>query len=296
MIGSAARPIGRLTGIGSALLLGTLLALRPPGAEAGDPALAASRAAVLHRLVAADDARLAALAAELQRAIEAGRRGSALIIEGETPPAGDLERAAEAASRSADLAVASQRADAAVDGTLRSVAPGGVTTLPAGPRRGDLVGVDGQLREAAARSGPFVARRQAAADTLQGLAATLAALRADDPATALDALRQAADARAIVAAWPDPPVVLPFWLRTTGSMLFSARRIAHAALHGDAAAARQAGQAYRRAARDARQADTALALAVSEAGASLASTPLARLADALAAVTTRRLAMASVLH
>jgi hypothetical protein len=285
-----------MAGIGSALLLGTLLALRAPGAEAGDPALAAGRAAVLHRLVAADDRQLAALAVELQRAIEAGRRGSALVIEGETPPAGDLERAAEAASRSADLAVLSQRADAAVDGTLRSVAPGGLATLPAGPRGGDLVGVDSQLHDAAAASGPFVARRQAAAETLDGLAAALAALRADDPQTALEALRHAADARARVAAWPDPPVVLPFWLRTTGSMLFSARRIAHASLNGDAAAAEGAARAYRRAARDARRADTALALAVSEAGASLASTPLARLADALQAVTTRRLAMASVLH
>jgi hypothetical protein len=79
-------------------------------------------------------------------------------------------------------------------------------------------------------------------------------------------------------------------------MLFSARRIAHASLNGDLAAAEQAGRAYRRAARDARQADTALALALSESGAALASTPLARLADALEAVTTRRLAMASVLH
>jgi hypothetical protein len=285
-----------MTGIGSALLLGLLLTLRPSGAEAADPALAASRAAVLERLVAADDARLTALAAELQRAIDAGRRGSALIIEGQTPPAGDLEQAAAAAKRAAELAVASERADAAVDGTVLSVPIGGATTIPPGPRAGELVGIDGQLRDAAPASGPFVARRQAAADTLDGLAAALAALRADDPATALEALRQAAEARARIAAWPDPPPVLPFWLRTTGGMLFSARRIAHASLDEDLAAAEQAGRAYRRAARDARQADTALALALSESGAALASTPLARLADALEAVTTRRLAMASVLH
>jgi len=296
MIGSATAPVGRITGIGSALLLGLLLALRPSGAEAADPALAASRAAVLQRLVAADDARLAALATELQRAIEAGRRGSALIIEGETPPAGDLEHAAAAAKRAAELAVASAYADAAVDGTVLSVPVGGATTLPAGPRAGELVGIDGQLRDAATASGPFVARRQAAADTLASLGTALAALNHDKLQTALGALRRAAGARAKVAAWPDPPTVLPFWLRTTGSMLFAARRIAHASLNGDVATAERAGRAYRRAALDAQRADTALALALSESGAALASTPLARLADALEAVTIRRLAMASVLH
>jgi hypothetical protein len=296
MIGSPAGPAGRAAGIGSALLLGVLLALRPAGAEAGDAALAASRSAVLQRVMAADDARLAALAAELQRAIEAGRRGSALVIEGQAPPAPDLEQAAEAAMRAADLAVDSQRADAVLDGTLLSVAPGGVTVIPAGPRSGELVGIDGQLHDAAAASVPFVERRHATADTLDALATALAALRADHPRKALDALRQASDARAKVAAWPEPPVVLPFWLRTTGSMLFAARRIARASLQGDAAAAERAGRSYLRAARNARQADTALALAISEAGASLASTPLQRLADALDAVSSRRVAMASVLH
>jgi hypothetical protein len=129
-----------------------------------------------------------------------------------------------------------------------------------------------------------------------GTAFDIAGKNVVDHEPLLEALRQAAEARARIAAWPDPPPVLPFWLRTTGGMLFSARRIAHASLDEDLAAAEQAGRAYRRAARDARQADTALALALSESGAALASTPLARLADALEAVTTRRLAMASVLH
>ena len=53
------------------------------------------------------------------------------------------------------------------------------------------------------------------------------------------------------------------------------------------------GRAYQRAARNARRADTALALAISESGASLASVPLQRLADALESATDRRAAMAS---
>jgi hypothetical protein len=294
MIGSPASAVGRAAGIGAALLLGLLLAMRPADPAVADPALAAHRLRVLQELATTDDLRLAALTAELQRAVDAGRRGSALIIEGKTPPTGDLQAAADAAARAAGLAMASEQADRAVDGTMLSVAPGGLTVLPAGPRSGELIGIDGQLREAADASAPFVKRRKAAAATLDALGAALASLDADDPDAALRALDRAHSARATVAAWPSPPLVLPYWLRTTGGMLFAARRIAHATLAGDAAAAERAGRAYQRAARNARRADTALALAISESGASLASVPLQRLADALESATDRRAAMASV--
>jgi hypothetical protein len=295
MIGSPASAVGRAAGIGAALLLGLLLAMRPADPAAADPALAAHRLRVLQGLATSDDARLAALTAELQRAVDAGRRGSALIIEGKTPPTSDLLAAAEAAARAAGLAVASEQADRAVDGTMLSVAPGGLTVLPAGPRSGELIGIDGQLRDAAAASAPFVERRMAAAAPLDALGTALAALDAGHPHVALRAMGRAHSERATVAAWPNPPVVLPYWLRTTGGMLFAARRIAHATLAGDAAAAERAGRAYERAARNARQADTALALAISESGASLASVPLQRLADALESATDRRAAMASVI-
>ena len=277
------------------MLLGLGLALRPAGATAADPALAASRQATLQDLAAADDAALAAVIAELQRAVDAGRRGSALVIQGETAPGPALLQAADAAARAAQLAVDSARADATVDGTWQSVRPD-VAAPPAGPAAADLLGIDGQLRDAAAASDPFVARRRAAAATLDAMAEALAALDRDQPNAALTALDRAQAARAIVAHWPEPPVVLPFWLRTTNRMLNAARDIAHATLAGDAAAARRAGQAYERAAMHARRADTALALAISESGAALATVPLRRLADALDAATSRRAAMASVLH
>jgi hypothetical protein len=296
MIGSATGAIGRAAGIGAALLLGGVLSLRPAAAEAADPSLVASRAAALHRVAAADDAALAALAAGLQAAIEAGRHGSALVIDGDSAPASDLEHAADAASRVPVLALASERSDSALDGTVLSVGLDGAAALPAGTRSGELLGIDRQLRDAAAASGPFVQRRHAATETLDALAAALAALQASDARKALRALHRAGMARATVAAWPSPPVVLPFWLRTTGGMLTAARHIARATLTEDADAAARAGRAYQRAAKDARQADTALALAISETGAGLASTPLQRLADALDAVTARRAALASVLH
>jgi hypothetical protein len=292
MIGSGASAGGRSTGIVGALLLGSLLTLRP---AAADPTLTASRQATLLRLAAADDARLAAVAAALERAIDAGRRGAARIIQGETPPAADLEQAADAAARAMQLAADSQRADAAVDGTRLAVMPG-QPALPAGPRSGDLSGIDRQLRDAAAASGPFVQRRHAAAETLEAMRAALAALDRGDAAAALTTLDRADAARRVVRGWPEPPVVLPFWLRTTDRMLSAARDIADATLAGDAAAAQRAGRAYRLAATHARRADTALALAISEAGSALASVPLRRLAEALDATGERRAAVASVLH
>ncbi|HEX6654920.1 MAG TPA: hypothetical protein VF153_01785 [Candidatus Limnocylindria bacterium] len=294
MIGSARAPGGRLAGIAAALLLGWMLTLRAAPADAADPSLAASRAATLQRVSALDDGALAALIGQLQKAVDAGRRGSALVIQGETEPGPALEEAAQAAARAAELAVDSARADTTADGTWNCIRPAEV--LPSGPSSSDLLGIDGQLRDAAADSGPFVARRRAAEQTLDAMRRALAALDADQPKAALAALDRAAAARATVANWPQPPLVLPFWLRTTNRMLHAARDIAKATLAGDVVAARQAGQAYERAANHARRADIALALAISESGAGLAAVPLRRLADALEAATSRRTSMASVLH
>jgi hypothetical protein len=281
--------------MGAALLLGVLLCLRPAMADTADPTLAAARADVLRQLAAEDDDRLAALMGELKAAVAAGRRGSARIIAGKVDPGADLETAADAAARAAPLALASERADAALDGALPSLAPG-LGSLPAGPTSGELVGIEDQLRTAAAASIPFVERRHAAEATLAGMRDALAALKADRPAAALDALEYATAARRTVAAWPSPPTVLPFWLDTTGAMLSAVRRIAIATSEGDVAAAERAGRTYRRAAQDARRADTALALAISESGAAIASTPLGRLADVLGEASARRAAVASVLH
>ncbi|HEX3219110.1 MAG TPA: hypothetical protein VHU77_03650 [Candidatus Limnocylindria bacterium] len=294
MIGGAGPLGGRAMGIGATVVLGVLLTLRPAAAGAADPTMAAERRAVLRALAAADDRALSALIAQLQAAVDAGRRGSALVIDGTRPAAPDLQQAAAAARAALPLVGDSARADTALDGALPAIQP--QLDVPPGPGSAELVGVDGQLDAAASASGPFIERRLAAARTLTALRDALRRLEANHAAAALTALDRADDARRTVAVWPNPPDVLPFWLDTTGAMLDAARDIADATLSGDAAEAHRAGRAYRLAAQDAQRADTALAIAISESGASLASVPLGRLADALEAATDRAAAMASVLH
>jgi hypothetical protein len=226
--------------------------------------------------------------------VDAGRRGSAQTVEGDRPPATDFESAADAAARAAALAIPVEQSTTSLNGTLAAVAPS-FGSVPDGPQAVTLERIGLQLTAAAQTSGPFVMRRHAAADVLAALADALAALDDDDATGALAALDRADAARATVAAWPEPPSVLPYWLHTTGGMLGAARRIARATIEDDPGAAAQAGRAYRRAAEQAHRADIALALAMTESGAALASVPLRGLADALAAVTAQREAVAAVM-
>ncbi|HYN63621.1 MAG TPA: hypothetical protein VES36_03375 [Candidatus Limnocylindrales bacterium] len=277
------------------VVLGALLAARPAAADDAEPAVAVERLALLRTAAETADLRLEALIAELQRAVDAGRRGSALTVEGDKPPATEFEAAADAAARAAVMAIVVGQTTASLDGTLAAVAPA-FGSLPDGPRAVALEGSGLQLTRAAQASGSFVNRRHSADDTLAALADALAALDDDDPIAALAALDRADAARAEVAAWEQPPSVLPYWLDTTGGMLHAARRIAEATIDGDGVAAAGAGRAYRRAAEKARRADTALALAITESGSALASVPLHGLADALATATAQRDAVTSVLQ
>src|SRR5207247_9325659 len=99
-----------------------------------------------------------------------------------------------------------------------------------------------------------------------GLADALAALKDRRPATALLALDGADAAIAEVRAWPGQLATLPVWVDTTGKLLAAVRRLAVAVRDGDDAGAASAAAAYRSAAVDARQADTALAIAIAEGG------------------------------
>jgi hypothetical protein len=277
------------------LLLGAVLAARPAGADEADPPTAADRLAVLRAAAERADQGLEALIAELQQAVDAGRRASALTVAGDQPPKTDFEDAAAAAARAAEVAIVVERTTASLEAMLTAVAPS-FGRLPNGPRAVALEAFGLQMTGAAQASGQFVTRRHAADDTLAALADALAALNNDDATAALAALDRADTARAVVAAWEEPPSVLPYWLDTTRGMLAAARRIADATIAGDGEAAARAGRAYRRAAEQARRADTALALAMTESGAALASVPLHGLADALAAATAQRNALVSVLH
>jgi hypothetical protein len=282
-----------LSGLLAVVMLGGLLAARPAGAAAADPTAEAGRVVTLRAVAADADRSLEELALQLQAAIEAGRTGSALIIDGEQDPGPAFEDAAAAARSAADLALTAASDAAHLQGVMAAVAPP-LGQLPAGPGA-DVATIAEQLAATGEVGGPFVERRLAADATLAALGEALEALDRDDPQAALAALEGATESLRTVATWPEPPTVLPFWLRTTGALIKAARAIARATIVQDPAAAAAAARAYQRAAERARRADTALALAISEVGSSLAVTPMRRLADALAAALAQRQAIGAIL-
>ena len=77
-------------------------------------------------------------------------------------------------------------------------------------------------------------------------------------------------------------------------MVDAARDIADATIAQDPDAAAIAVAAYEVAAEEARRADTALAISISESGNSLSSTPMRRLAEALAAAMAQRDAVLAI--
>jgi hypothetical protein len=282
-----------LVGVLAVALLGALLAARPAGGAA-DPTIAADRVALLRAEATDAAARLDALIDQLQGALDAGRRGSALVVDGDESPRADLMEAAATVDAASDEAALAAAATARVDGILVSVAPRR-GPLPAGPSSTSFPGISAQFTSAAEAADAFVARRQATDQTLDALAAALAALDDDDPRSALAHLDRAQDALDAVRDWEEPPTVLPFWLDTTGELLSAARRIATASLAGDADAVARAADRSARAADDANRADSALAIAIAESGSSLAATPLQRLADALGAATAQRQELSEML-
>jgi hypothetical protein len=276
----------------AALLLGTVLAARPAGSV--DPTVVAERVSTLRAQAAEAATRIDALIAQLKVAVDAGRRGSALVIDGDESPRADLLEAAQAVSDASGEAALAAAATARVTGTMAAVTPGR-DPIPAGPTTALLPGISAQFASAADAADPFVARRLATDETLAALADALAALDNDDPRTALAALDRADAALDVIRDWEEPPTVLPVWLETTDELLAAARWIAVASLAGDEEAVTRSARRYARAAAEARQADTALAIAIAESGSSLAATPLQLLADALDAATAQRQALEEIL-
>jgi hypothetical protein len=242
--------------------------------------------------VAADA--LAAMAADLEVAIDHARQGTALVVDGEEPPAPELRTASEAVLAAVASASNAGQAVDALRGMLAAVRPD-ERPLPSPADPTALTAIAGQLVAAAEAAGPFVERRRAAARTVERLGAALAALDDDDPVGALARLDEARAAHGVVAAWEQPPRVLPVWLETSAALIDAVEALAKASLAGDEAAVEAAGAAYRSAAERARQADAALAISVAEAGSAVAALPLGRLAEAAAQVNELRLQVASFL-
>jgi hypothetical protein len=280
--GNRRHQAGTAWGIAAALLLGLVLAARPADPVRADPPLQAARqGALANRAEAARDA-LLALEGALQPARDAAREGAALVVDGDQAPEPSLERAADLLVGAGDEAGRAVQALDRLRGTAASLSAG--IAIPTVPASAELASIAGQLSEAAEAAGPFVERRLTARRTLELLEDALAALDANDPKGARPALEDARCALDEVAAWDPAPVTLPLWLQTTERLISAAQGIAEAALAGDEEAAEAAAAEYAAAAEDARRADISLALSLSEAGSALTSTPLRRLADALAAV------------
>jgi len=277
----------RVVGVLWLIALGLVLSMRPAAAGSASPAIEAERAnhtaAVARRTVAALDA----LTEVLQGAIGNARTGSALIVDGSDPAGPPLEAAADTLESGSGRGTDAIEAVAALAATLQSarpdMSPPQLALAPA-----ELLGIASQLRESAQAAVPFVERRLAAQATLESLATAIVALTANRPDDATAAIASARDARAIVAAWREPPPELAVWLNTTGAMLSTAQQIADALAAGDAAAANAAGEAYRLAAEQAAGADRALALSIAEVGSGMTNTPLRRLAGASQAVDDAR--------
>lgn len=266
--------------------------------RSADPALA-DPPRQAGRVMALDDAaqraveELDGLAAVVAAAVAEARQGSARIVSGDDPPEPPLEAAAAVLAGGVGELRAAQTAVASLAGTLASVRPG--QALPSlSVSEADLLGIADQLRAAAEAATPFVARRRAAAATLEELGRGLAALEANDPAAAQAAIERAATAREEVAGWEEPPAALIVWLNTTDAMLSAVRDIAEAVAAGDAEAASVASEAYAQAAEQAGGADRALALSIAEAGSALTQTPMRRLAAISAELEALRAAATSV--
>jgi len=298
MIGASGAPgirtRSRWWGLAAALLLGATLAARSASFAVSDPAVEGQRQAHLAAIAAAADAAWAALESQLDAARDDGRQGAALVVEGSDPPQVPLLNAADRLTNAALLARAATTAETALRGTVASARPG-KDLLPADlPTAAALASIASQLRAAAEAAGPFVDRRQASQETLSELGNALAALDADDLASARQALDRAAAARQVLVDWDRPPATLALWLETTGQMIDAALALVDAAEAGDDAAARAAADAYAAAADEADKADISLALSLSETGASLTAVPLQRLAEALAAIGAARDAASSL--
>lgn len=290
--GSHARMIGasrgRITGIAAALALGLLLAARPADPAQADPVARAEREAYLRDVAGDADAAWAELQAHLEDARAAARQGAALIVAGDQPPQAALEEAADGLDESEPAAVRARDIADRLRGVLASMRPGGEAAIPELPTTTDLASIATQLRAAAEAAAPFLERRHAAEEALRQLGQALAALEANALDAAERHLQSAAEARQVLVDWERPPATLDLWLETTGTMIDAARRIADAARAGDDAAARRAADDYAAAAADARRADVSLGLSLSETGGGLTSTPMQRLAEALATVAQAR--------
>jgi antitoxin (DNA-binding transcriptional repressor) of toxin-antitoxin stability system len=254
-----------------------LFGQRPATAEQAAPQdVNAAHAAYRQRAGAALDA-LVALANALEPGREAARRGSARIVAGDDSPGPPLREAAGRLEAAVDEADALAARLSAVRGS--TAADGSEPATPVNGR--DLRSIASQLRDSATAGEEFATMRHRAAEVGTALDAALRALEAGDTAAAANELGGARERYDVLAAWDPGLVTLPIWLDTTGRLLDAVDDLLAAVDAGDPDAVTAAGEAVAAIGEEAREADVALSLAVSEGGGAIARTPLERLAGVL---------------
>jgi hypothetical protein len=262
-------------------------------ARLADPPGEAARLRGMERAADAAEGALARLYSVLELARGSARRGAAQTVSGEAP-APELTAAAEIMTGGSDVAEKARRALVNLAGVAAAVRPDATTPLLSygGP---ELELVAAQLRASADAARLFVDRRHATQVVVDALAAGLAALDRNDPASAIASLERADAPLALLDQWTLRPPLFRYWLQVSTDLIDAARDIATATLDGDAAAVRAAAARYAKAAEAARGADNALAVTLSEEGSAVTATPLQRLAADADEIVQARSAVAVLL-
>jgi len=273
--------------LGAFMLLALLFGARSPDAVEADPIRVAWLTAEATAQAEAADAALAAAESRMRDATDEARRGQAAVLGGASDPTDALEAAA-AGFESAATPLA--EANASLDllaWTLRAF-DAEPTSPDVGIEPADMAAIGAQWRAAAPPCATLAGLRLEAEATLEALDDGLAALDADDPAAALDAIGLAVVHVDQVREFTDSLDTLGFWVDTVDALIGAARDIALAAQAGDPAALAEAQAAYDAAAADAGRADQALSIALGEAGAAATAPASTSSAEALRAVIAAR--------
>jgi hypothetical protein len=260
------------------------------GGGAPRPELASGADALVAGRIQALRDGLDALDAELEPALDAARRGAALVVAGQGDPGPKLSRAADLLAAAIDAAVRVRRDTGALGAVLRARDPAS-HGVPAAPDPSELAGIAAQLDGAAEAATAFAGTRRLADDVTIALDEALAALDANDLDAAASAVGRARTDHDAVADAGIGAVTLPVWLSTTDAMIDAVERIVEATRAGDAAAAAQAADDFAALSGEADAADRALRIAIGEGGGAVTEAPLQRFAAVLDDVAALRAAL-----
>jgi hypothetical protein len=282
MIGTRAAASVAVALFGLALVLGPI---------AADPSAAIGAARLVRERAAAAVSALDALRAAAQPGLEAARRAAADVVAGDDPPGPRLTEAAELIAGAERSVTPARRAVAALGSARLAWHPD--ATIPPQPiAAGELSSIAAQLGAAGPAAELFADLRTRGTGVPGVLELALVALERGAVGEAAELTARAREDHDAIVAWETDLPTLPVWIETTDAMIGAVEGILEATRAGDAAAAREAAEAFAALADDAATADRALRIALSEGGAALTSAPLERLAGALRSIEAARAAAA----